>query len=79
MGAATIFDRFPPQSFSLRPNQLNFLLKSYILIEHTEKVWYNTHNGGKPRYWGLRTTPRKGTACKMQVLKCQLTIYKLTN
>jgi hypothetical protein len=39
--------RHPPLNlFLLRPNQLNFLLKSYIFIEHTQEVWYNTNNWG---------------------------------
>jgi hypothetical protein len=58
-----------------------FFRKSYILIEHTQEVWYNTNNWGQTPVLGLqspelvegRTTPRKGTACKMQALKCQLT------
>jgi hypothetical protein len=53
---------------------LNFLLKSYIFIEPTKKVWYNTNNWGQIPVSGLRTTPRKGTTCKMQPLKCQLNI-----
>jgi len=53
---------------------LNFLLKSYIFIEHPEEVWYNTNNWGQTPLLGLRTTPRKETPCKMQALKCQLTI-----